>query len=55
MNTYSKEVRYLDGEKMRYEYRRTYPRELTKQTRYDRKTDGPNTRWNQPQPDVFYP
>lgn len=55
MNTYSKEVRYLDGEKMRYEYRRTYPREVTKQTRYDRKTDGPNIRWNQPQPDVFYP
>lgn len=55
MNTYSKEVRYLDGEKMRYEYRRTYPREVTKQTRYDRKTNGPNIRWNQPQPDVFYP
>lgn len=55
INTYSKVVRYLDGEKMNYEYRRTVAREQMKPDHFVRKTEGPNIRYNKQQPDSFFP
>lgn len=56
INTYSKVVKYLDGNKMEYEYNSTIPREDMKQTYYKKKTDGNSSRsYNKPQPDKFFP
>lgn len=57
INTYSKVVKYLDGEKMEYEYIRSILRENMKKEHYKRKTDdSTNSRsYNKPQLDRFYP
>lgn len=56
INTYSKVVKYLDGEKMNYTFIRTIPRADMKPTYYKKKTDETCSRsWNKPQPDIFKP
>lgn len=56
INTYSKVVKYLDGEKMDYTFIRTIPRVDMKPTYYKKKTDETCSRsWNKPQPDTFKP
>lgn len=56
INTYSKVVKYLDGEKMDYTFIRTIPRADMKPTYYKKKTDETCSRsWNKPQPDTFKP
>lgn len=56
INTYSKVVKYLDGEKMDYTFIRTISRDNMKPTYYKKKTDETCSRsWNKPQPDTFKP
>ena len=54
-NAYTKVARYLDGEKMVYEYKRTIPKERMKYVHYERKTQNPTRGYSKPQPDSFFP